>query len=189
MKRITKLLVFLFCAQVYGTTYTWIGTTSSNWATASNWSPAVVPTSTDDIIVNSSSSSTNNLMLDQNRTIKSLNISAGKTVNLGTFTLTLTSALTCSSGNVNNGKITSTVPIAVNLNTANFMAQVDLLGNGSSTSAYATYGNTYKLTNFSTINNSSFNAVGTISNAASVDVNFCTFNVQIHISGKRKNIF
>lgn len=176
MKKISTLLVFLFCVQVHATTYTWLGTTSSNWTTTSNWSPAVVPTSTDDIVVNASSSATNNLTLDQNRTIKSLTISAGKTVNLGTFTLTLTSALTCSSGSVNNGKITSTVPIAVNLSTANFMAQVDLLGNGTSTSAYATYGNTYKLANFSTINNSSFNAVGTISNGASVNINYCTFN-------------
>lgn len=180
MKKISTLLVFLFCAQVYGTTYTWIGTTSSNWATASNWSPAVVPTSTDDIVVNALSSATNNLTLDQNRAIKSLTISAGKTVNLGTFTLTLTSALTCSSGNVNNGKIMSTVPIAVSLSTANFAVQTDLIGNGAGSISSSTFNNTYMITDIVDINNSTFGNIGSIilssSFSSSAYVNTCTFN-------------
>jgi predicted outer membrane repeat protein len=35
------------------TTITWLGGTSNNWGTASNWSPAVVPTACNDVIVNS----------------------------------------------------------------------------------------------------------------------------------------
>ena len=35
-------------------TKTWLGTTSSSWSVGSNWSPAAVPTSTDDLVFNNS---------------------------------------------------------------------------------------------------------------------------------------
>jgi hypothetical protein len=64
--------------------YTWNGATSTNWSTTSNWSPAGVPSTNDTVTL--SNGGVNSILLDGNRTITRLIISAN-TINLNTYEL------------------------------------------------------------------------------------------------------
>ena len=65
----------------------WIGTTSTDWATASNWSNNAVPASGSNIIINAAA--VNNLVLDQNRTIGIVTFNnASRNIVLGNYDLT-----------------------------------------------------------------------------------------------------
>jgi len=68
-------------------TYKWAGTTSTDWNTASNWSPAAVPPTNADIEVPGSLS--NYPVLDQNRTIGNLTLSSGGRISLNGKSLTV----------------------------------------------------------------------------------------------------
>ena len=78
------------------TTYQWVGNTSTDWATSSNWSPSGIPDSADHITV---SSGTYNLVLDQNRRVSNLTLST-KTINLNGHSLTVYGTATMTSGTV-----------------------------------------------------------------------------------------
>ena len=76
----------------------WVGTTSTNWATASNWTTNSVPTFGQDVIV--SASAVNHLFLDQDRTVGAVKFNnAGKNIVLGNNNLTVVS---CSGADANN---------------------------------------------------------------------------------------
>ena len=81
------------------TTYQWVGNTSTDWATSSNWSPSGIPDSADHITV---SSGTYNLVLDQNRRVSNLTLST-KTINLNGHSLTVYGTATMTSGTVTGG--------------------------------------------------------------------------------------
>jgi hypothetical protein len=91
----------------------WLGTNSTNWANASNWSNNTVPSIGANIIINENA--VNDLVLDQNRTISLLSFNgAGKKVVLGDFNLTAT---TITGGNGSNfiqsngtGKLLVSIP-------------------------------------------------------------------------------
>lgn len=91
----------------------WLGTNSTDWATSSNWSNNIVPTSGANIIINENA--VNDLVLDQNRSISLLSFNgAGKKVVLGNFNLTVT---TVTGGNGSNfiqsngtGKLLVSIP-------------------------------------------------------------------------------
>jgi hypothetical protein len=91
----------------------WLGTNSTNWANASNWSNNTVPSTGANIIINENA--VNDLVLDQNRTISLLSFNdAGKKVVLGDFNLTAT---TITGGNGSNfiqsngiGKLLVSIP-------------------------------------------------------------------------------
>lgn len=107
----TSTIKFLFLgaalfvvSQVSAATITWNGNTNSDWGTASNWSTNSVPTSSDDVVVNNGSLS-NQPVLDANRTIASLSLSAGTLELLGN-TLTMTS-VSFTGGTLKNGYINS----------------------------------------------------------------------------------
>lgn len=94
------LFVLLGTTQLsYSTSYQWVGNTSTDWATASNWSPSGVPDSADHITV---SSGTYNLVLDQNRRVSNLTLST-KTINLNGYSLTVYGIATMTSGTVTGG--------------------------------------------------------------------------------------
>lgn len=73
---------------------TWTGATSTDWNTASNWNPATVPTSTDNVIIPSSG-------ITNFPVVSGLTIDAGKTVTLNSNT-----RLTVNGNIVNNGTLT-----------------------------------------------------------------------------------
>jgi hypothetical protein len=69
-------------------TYTWTGAASTDWANVSNWSPAVVPSSTSSITI---PTTTNGLMLAANRTINQLTFTGNTKIKLDGFNLTVNS--------------------------------------------------------------------------------------------------
>jgi hypothetical protein len=71
----------------------WRGSISTDWATAGNWYPSGVPSSTDPISIENNANN-NNPILDGNRTVSSVDFSgAGKKIEVGAFTLTVSEAL------------------------------------------------------------------------------------------------
>jgi hypothetical protein len=85
--------------------YTWTGSTSTDWGTSTNWSPNGVPTAADDVTI--SSPGTNTLSINSARTIKNFTVSG-----TGTFTTTAAGSLTIT------GNVTSTTSAAVTLDCA-----------------------------------------------------------------------
>ena len=71
----------------------WRGGNSTDWATAANWYPSGVPTSTDAISIENNAY-TNNPVLDGNRTIASVDFGgASKKIEVGAFTLTVSAEM------------------------------------------------------------------------------------------------
>lgn len=82
MKRIATALAIcaavLASGAVYATSYTWTGTTDTDWGTKTNWTPAGVPDSGDDATIDNSHEPANWPVLDQSRTIASLTMNGGQ---------------------------------------------------------------------------------------------------------------
>ena len=75
-------------------TYTWTGATSTAWSTASNWNPAAVPTSNDNVVIPTTG-------------ITNFPVSTGFTIAAGTsVTLNANSNLTVNGTLTNNGTLT-----------------------------------------------------------------------------------
>jgi hypothetical protein len=96
------LLLFLINANAYAGNYTWNGATSTNWSTSSNWSPAGVPSTNDTVTL--SNGGVNSILLDGNRTITRLIISAN-TINLNTYELHVSGRSSLNGGAINNGNL------------------------------------------------------------------------------------
>jgi hypothetical protein len=76
-------------------TITWTGATSTDWNTASNWNPAFVPTSTNDVDIPAGTLSNEPTIVSVNVTVNSLTINTARTLTInGNRTLTVTNALT-----------------------------------------------------------------------------------------------
>ena len=70
---------------------TWVGGTSTAWATAANWSPATVPGTTTDVVINSGATNMPTISA-ANITIRSLTVNSGATLTTTTAkTLTVSS--------------------------------------------------------------------------------------------------
>jgi hypothetical protein len=80
--------------------FTWNGSTSTDWNTAANWIPTYVPTSTSHVII--PSGTTHAPAFPATATLAELTVQSGSTLALASGTLTLTGNL------INNGTITST---------------------------------------------------------------------------------
>ncbi len=115
MKKIYPIHVFLFGILLLGVvsplkaiTYTWIGTVSSDWNTAANWSPAGVPDVADDVIIDATGGTFDPLW-DELPGINNLTMSA-RTLNLNGFALQVNGTAVLSGGEISNGTllITST---------------------------------------------------------------------------------
>jgi urease beta subunit len=141
MKKILLSVVLgLLCSQyVFAQTKTWAGTTT-DWHTPENWSPAGVPTASDDVIINTA---TFKPVISSNASAKSINISvtgALLTVNSdATFTVINNegSALQISNGGLtNNGTIilTDANPVEVSQEAAVFLSfSATITNNGTIT--------------------------------------------------------
>ncbi|MBP6511584.1 MAG: hypothetical protein KA347_02815 [Bacteroidia bacterium] len=82
--------------------YTWNGATSTNWSTSSNWSPSGVPSTNDTVTL--SNGGVNSILLDGNRTITRLVISAN-TIDLNTYELHVSGRSSLNGGAINNGNL------------------------------------------------------------------------------------
>ena len=102
LTRFFSLLLFLISTTAYAGSYTWNGATSTNWATSSNWSPAGVPSTNDTVTL--SNGGVNSILLDGNRTITRLVISAN-TINLNTYELHISGRSSLNGGAINNGNL------------------------------------------------------------------------------------
>jgi len=76
---------------------TWNGSTNTDWSTAANWTPAVVPGSANTVFIPSGLS--NYPVISTNVSIAELTLAASTTIDLSTYNLTLSGNLT------NNGRI------------------------------------------------------------------------------------
>lgn len=74
----------------------WVGGTSANWNTASNWNPGYVPNASDLITVGAGTP--NNPSLASNVTVASLTINAPRVLDLVTYNFTVGGALTVNAG-------------------------------------------------------------------------------------------
>ncbi len=92
----------LLIPRLHATNYSWVGNTSTNWATGANWSPSGAPSTSDTVTI--TSTGTYQPVLDQNRTVTKLTMTSG-TLDLNTFILTISSNSTFTSGTITNGKI------------------------------------------------------------------------------------
>ncbi len=113
------------------TTYTWTGSTSSDWNTANNWSPAGVPSSADYVIIGSTS---NNPSISGNVTVAQFSISLA-TLTLNGNTLAITNSATFSSSVITSGTIQASGS-SLNLGATQFAAGItatcdDISFNGS----------------------------------------------------------
>lgn len=112
-KRITLIYFFLLSTVVFSqVTYTWNGSVSTNWGTATNWTPNGVPgTSPSDIVMVNGLASGVYPTLDANRTIQSLNINTLSgfypSLNFGGMILNVTATSNLNYSNISNGTLRS----------------------------------------------------------------------------------
>jgi len=143
------IVIIALCANAaYATNYTWKGATSTDWNTASNWSPAGVPAMSDAVSIGVVTF-TNQPTVSSGETVYAASITFGttKTVTLtlsgamtvpgnitlatgGTFSMTNTGVLTLA-GNFSNGTLkfpsSSTAKIIMNGTTAQYFPQTTTL--------------------------------------------------------------
>ena len=96
-----RAVLFVFAAYtlppLYGASFLWNGSSSVDWATAANWTPAGVP-GTQDIVV-FTGDAVANCVMGANREVGSVSITtgfAGKTLDLQGYTLTVNPSSTLS---------------------------------------------------------------------------------------------
>lgn len=94
------IVTFSFVSgEIWGISYTWTGSTNTDWNTSSNWSPNGVPGVSDHVTIGSTS---NQVVLDQSRTITNLTITVD-TLSLNGDTLTVNGIFMGTSGVITNG--------------------------------------------------------------------------------------
>ncbi len=130
MKRILLLIftVGIF-SLVNSQSFTWNGSISSDWNTASNWTPAGIPGAANDVIINNGMLP-NYPVLSGATSILSLTISAGS-LDLNGNTLTISGAKNSvfSGGTVSNGSISFNIATGNNLTfSGSFTCNADLSG-------------------------------------------------------------
>lgn len=128
----TILVIVLLPAWSLAVTYTWNGSVSSAWNVNANWTPATGFPVSGDIVNLTSGSTPNPCILNGDRTIMTLNISAG-TLNLNGFTLTLTTAFSSTGGTVQNGIISAVNITAMSATTFNGPLVIRKTGGGDNT--------------------------------------------------------
>jgi autotransporter-associated beta strand protein len=132
------LLFFLFsqlCPNLsFSATYTWNGSVSSAWNVNANWTPATGFPIAGDIVNISNAAAPNMCVLDINRTVATLNVSAGA-LDLNGLTLTLSTGISGTGGVIQNGSISTVNISALSSTTFNGTVAITKTGGGDNTLA------------------------------------------------------
>lgn len=126
------LMLSIFCVEAQ-TNYTWTGTAGNNlWATATNWSPAVVPTSNDNVTIGSVA---NPIIISANTTVRQLTTTNGSklhimgaTLNISTIAIINGLTLTNSNGYLNIGT-SSSASTSCTIESSNFNTTLTVYSN------------------------------------------------------------
>jgi hypothetical protein len=105
----SKLLYILFAIscvllnskKLYAGNYSWTGTTSTSWSVSTNWNPNGVPSTSDSVTI---TNQTNNPLLNANKSVKKITMTSG-TLNLNSYTLTISDYCTFNGGTIDNGLV------------------------------------------------------------------------------------
>lgn len=102
------ILLIVFCIPLSQTSvkagnYSWTGATSIMWSTSTNWNPTGVPSTNDTVTI---TNQTNNPKLAANTTIKKFTMTSD-TLDLNTYTLSVSDYSYMNGGTVSNGTFSS----------------------------------------------------------------------------------
>lgn len=125
----TAILCLLFSMlspnSVSAANYTWNGATSTSWTTTTNWTPNGVPGTNDSIIIVTGS---NDVYLTSSLTVKQISVTSG-TLNLQSYSLTVSGTGNFNSGNINNGTLIVYGTSTQTFKGTQFGAKVKVTGN------------------------------------------------------------
>ncbi len=123
---IVIFIIFLFnSTTIFAGNYTWNGGTSTAWGTNTNWTPNGVPSTNDTVTIVTGS---NNVYLASATTVKVMTMTSG-TLDLQSYTLTITSTCNFNSGAINNGRLTAYGTAVLTFKGTQFGAKVTATGN------------------------------------------------------------
>jgi len=88
-KKLLSIIFFFLCTTIIYGQSTWNGSTSTDWFTAANWTPAALPTSTSDVIIPSGTPNSPILGALSGSDIDRLTINAGATLTISSQQLTV----------------------------------------------------------------------------------------------------
>jgi hypothetical protein len=156
MKRIYIFLqLLLSCSLLHA--QTWNGSVNTDWNTATNWTPAGVPTSAGNVVIPGSVASNNWPVFAGNVTINSIDMQPGCQLNVNGFTLTINGISTNINFNgavLNNSNVATDIVLNINTgiggyityfrsNTINDNIVFNLTGSNQFTEAVAAPANVY----------------------------------------------
>jgi hypothetical protein len=164
MKKLILLFIVAATAGFAQTSYTWNGSTSTNWNTSTNWAPNGIPGSTDNVNIVPGA---NNCILAANTSVSNLTITNG-VLNLNGFTLNTSGVVACNSGTCTGGTFNSTatsLTFAGTVFNSNITANVtEVYFNGSTFNGNVTVTKNGG-TNAQSSGNNTFNGTTSITNA------------------------
>jgi hypothetical protein len=122
----TALVLLILAGNVQGTAYNWKGATSSDWNTASNWSPSGIPGSGDAVSIGVVSFTNQPILGAGTTTVNISSLTFGTiativlTLNSG-YTLNVSGAITQNPSNLNYGTLNTTLAGAGAINCSSIM--------------------------------------------------------------------
>lgn len=127
MKSFIAIFIIFLCNStiILAGNYIWNGGTSTAWSTNTNWTPNGVPSTNDTVTIVTGS---NNVYLTTTTTVKVMTMTSG-TLDLQSYTLTVTSTCNFNSGAINNGRLTAYGTAILTFKGTQFGAKVTATGN------------------------------------------------------------
>lgn len=119
------ILISISSFTSYAASYSWNGSVSTAWNDTSNWTPHGIPTNGDNVTIGST---TRQPLLNQSRTINTFTITTD-TLDLNSYTLTIASTATFTSGRINNGSVTVASSATTTFSGTKFGASVNITSN------------------------------------------------------------
>ena len=109
-RKFSTLFLCLLLANVLHA-QTWTGSVSTNWNTAANWTPAVIPIATNDVVI---PNTVNKPVLANNVTVNNFTMSLGSGLNFNGFTFTSNGSFDVNGATLTNSNIATDISITIN---------------------------------------------------------------------------